>query len=86
MWRKIKWNCWNCGACCKLSELPVKIKNAAKKAGLKEKANGYCSNYDNEKARCSIYASRPSICRTSKWVPGFIKTAACTYLDTKINN
>jgi len=83
---KLKWQCWHCGACCKLDVLPSKIKAAAEKAGLKEKANGYCNNYDNEKSRCSIYDDRPSICRNPKWVPGFIKTAACIYLDNKINN
>ena len=34
---KLKWQCWHCGACCKLSMLPSKIKAAAQKAGLKKK-------------------------------------------------
>ena len=81
-----KYSCWHCGACCKVGAMSAGVQKQVAKYGVVPRDNGYCVYYDLEGMRCSIYNDRPKVCRSKWWEPGFLKQAACEYLDKKINN
>ena len=55
MRRKLKFQCTECGACCR----------RAGKLGMPTKEDGSCI-YLNDKNRCDIYEIRPAICSVDK--------------------
>ena len=65
--------CTHCTACCR---------NVAR-MGLEEDETGLCVHHDG--STCTIYDSRPAVCRTPKWVPQFVNTWACNRLMDKMN-
>lgn len=83
-------NCWNCGACCKL--VP---EDMLKLYGLPVSENGGCGNLDNN--RCKIYDTRPDICDVKKTWEKFHKDSfsfdeycelsyeVCKILEARLN-
>jgi uncharacterized protein len=61
-------NCWNCGACCKLCNKVEELRHL-------DRGDGTCIHLTEEN-KCSIYETRPEICNTkiqyakkwSKWM------------------
>jgi len=90
-----KFKCLRCGQCCKLrvklsKEDIARIKKAGKNDFVEEgswlkRTNGYCQFLEIKKgkARCTIYNSRPEICR---WWPvrKFSMDTRCKCFERKI--
>jgi len=53
---KITFQCWQCGACCKLTPL-------LERYNIPVNSEGHCVHLKDN--RCSIYAVRPAVCRVS---------------------
>ena len=51
-----KFNCWNCGVCCKMCNLLDELKHF-------DSGNGVCINLNDDNT-CAIYDTRPDVCNT----------------------
>lgn len=55
-----KFNCSQCGLCCQRV-------NFAEETKFLDRGDGTCKHYDSETKNCSIYTTRPDICRVDKF-------------------
>jgi len=69
-----KWECWKCGACCKLAGLLS--------PELKRKDSYWCKHLQPDMT-CGIYETRPDICRVDKMPPASdeARTETCKTLE-----
>lgn len=64
------WECNKCGACCKLAGFIVKNLN---------RGDGVCKMLLDDNT-CSIYETRPEICRVNKSVPDDLLEQSCNFV------
>ena len=78
-----KWQCIQCGACCKLIG-PLVQRNLMHRGY--DRGDGVCKKLNRDNT-CAIYEGRPSLCRVSKHVFNQNDLAeACWRLYEKVNN
>jgi Fe-S-cluster containining protein len=74
----MKFNCWECGACCKLAGIAVENAKYLVSIGITDprvietanfpyeyETSGRCSKLDQNN-KCTVYEDRPSICKVSE--------------------
>jgi Fe-S-cluster containining protein len=71
----MKFLCSQCGACCR----------NISKLGLPHNGDGVCSYLNRETNKCSIYETRPDICRVDKMFENYFKPKMSKKEFYKIN-